>query len=436
MHDTAPWATDPLRSAIALERAREAAAAVGGKHRAAAIHDLFVTSTRHPLGVALMRLARATSRTFYLPRLGYVVSDAAAARQILLDTTSFTKSGRGSAGSIWNQLLGGPSLTGMEGPSHQRLRSVVTSAMNRTYLRQLEEEVVHPLAEQLRERLSSGGAADLVVFAQDLSSRAAYHVIGVPDPGWEARARVFVLARELFRGIGATTTTLSEEHRSRAGAVVRQLADPIRVNTASARAGGVLDCLRHADLADREVAGLVALLLLNGTGTLVAAFPRIAALLIDSGQLSRVQDDTRLATRAVDEGLRLVAPSAVILRAVAKDTPVGDTCFRAGRRVIVVVPPIAQRASGGNVDIGHEAARETNRIWFGAGPHYCLGAEVAQLELEVAVKALAQAGGIRVLSRRYRSHDLLAGYSQLIVGRGPLASVSRQHRSRGVDWDP
>jgi cytochrome P450 len=55
-------------------------------------------------------------------------------------------------------------------------------------------------------------------------------------------------------------------------------------------------------------------------------------------------------------------------------------------------------------------------LWYGAGPHFCLGFAVAQREMLLALQALlAEPGELRIVRRRIGTRRLLAGYSTLEV---------------------
>ncbi|MFL5608930.1 MAG: cytochrome P450, partial [Gemmatimonadaceae bacterium] len=55
-------------------------------------------------------------------------------------------------------------------------------------------------------------------------------------------------------------------------------------------------------------------------------------------------------------------------------------------------------------------------LWYGAGPHFCLGFAVAQHELFLALQALvAEPGELRIVRRRVGMRRLLAGYSTFEV---------------------
>jgi cytochrome P450 len=55
-------------------------------------------------------------------------------------------------------------------------------------------------------------------------------------------------------------------------------------------------------------------------------------------------------------------------------------------------------------------------LWYGAGPHFCLGFAVAQREMLLALEALVnEPGQLRIVRRRIGLRRLLAGYSSLEV---------------------
>src|SRR5581483_2387251 len=106
------------------------------------------------------------------------------------------------------------------------------------------------------------------------------------------------------------------------------------------------------------------------------------------------------------------------MRLVSKNTTIGNTNFAAGQRVLVFTAQIAHglpRAQRPNDYDIHREASPLRHIWFGAGPHACVGMPLARAELVTAIRRLAAIGDLKVADRRYARRVLIPAYSRLRV---------------------
>jgi cytochrome P450 len=386
----------------------------------AAWHDFLVMAARHPVVLGMMKLARVTGPVRFVPGIGYIVADPALAREILLDESAFSKSGRGAAGAIWNLILGPMSITGTRGDDHRMLRHLLAPQLNRTALDVVEREVLAPTASRLAAALDAGEAIDLAEVGRRLALDAVCAALGIPRFEDSERAVFFEESDALFRRIGFRTT-LDERSAEQAREQVRHFTSPV-ARAARSRTfapGRVLDAMAQRGLGVDDQMAVASILLLNGTGASSAAIPRVAALVIDSGQLPSLRTRPDLIPRAAEEGLRYVTPSPFLIRAVEQDRVVQGARFRAGRRVVIMVEGATRARDAVDRPEEFRVDRDRpslNRIWFGAGRHLCPGADLGQREIETVLRGLAMASrDVRIVRRRYRSRGLLPTYRELVV---------------------
>ncbi|MCQ1577112.1 cytochrome P450 [Streptomyces parvus] len=158
---------------------------------------------------------------------------------------------------------------------------------------------------------------------------------------------------------------------------------------------GVLARLRadkQEDLGLEQILYNAHLLLAGGHETTRQALVGAASTFITAPeQWQRLRTDRHLLPGAVEEILRLSAPSLNVMRTATEDLTIGDTTIRAGER-ITAWHPIANRdpsvfPAPDQVDIGRHP---NHHLSFGMGSHHCLGAWLARLTLTCLLDAMAQ----------------------------------------------
>jgi pentalenolactone synthase len=181
---------------------------------------------------------------------------------------------------------------------------------------------------------------------------------------------------------------------------------------------------------DDGVVSLAAGLLFAGHETTVAAIDKgVLLLLAHPAEREALQSDPTLVPRAVEEILRLptpvpagpTAPAGGLPRYASADIEIGGVTIRAGDLVLLGLQEanldarVFPRAEALDVE------RKDNRhLTFGHGPHYCLGAPLARIELQAVFGALFRrfptlrlAAPVEQL--RPRSHLLTGGLTELPV---------------------
>ena len=141
----------------------------------------------------------------------------------------------------------------------------------------------------------------------------------------------------------------------------------------------------HGELANHELIMLLTLLLVAGNETTRNALSGGMQLLIEHPeQRQQLIDDPELIPGAVEEMLRLVSPVHSFARTVTQDTELRGQKLLEGQKVLIVYP-------AGNLDPrefenpdSFVIDRKPNHVAFGVGSHFCLGANLARMEMRVA----------------------------------------------------
>ncbi|MFE4207559.1 cytochrome P450 [Streptomyces goshikiensis] len=364
-----------------------------------------VQTAAHPVAYRLMRAVAARGPVVRVPRVGVVVSDARVAREVLLDTGAYTKTGPGAAAGLWTPVLGPRTLITLEGAEHAELRRRLGGLFTPGYVAAVCERVLRAPLADLERRLAAGAEVDLVRVVRDGAAGVIRELVGMPPGGAGfAEASAAVSAVRLWR------TTLTGHQTERARAALARLTEAAvaayRAGDESTAAGR----LRALGLDEAEARGAVGLFLLTGTETLVSFVPRLVALAHDTGR-----GPDGITDALVEEALRVTSPTPVMLRSAARAGRIGGVRVAAGARVVIATL-LCARAYGPFAP--ERDAAETaglRRLWFGAGPHFCLGMPLAMAEVRAVVGALRGFPELSIAGRRPARGVLVPSYARLPV---------------------
>ncbi|MEV4108359.1 cytochrome P450 [Nonomuraea sp. NPDC049695] len=282
-------------------------------------------------------------------------------------------------------------LINQDPPEHTRYRRIMQGAFTPRHI-----ERWRPRAAAIAGELidAAGEEFDVVAdFALPLPARVICEMLGVPMDRFEQ-----------FRGwteMFLSTSEASSEARGAGFAAFMAYAGELIAQHRVRPGDDLIDLLIEARddgdrLSEAELTHMVFTLIMAGHETTASMIIRGAfRLLCHPGQYARLAARPELVEAAVEEILRYEGPGGNgLLRLVTEDIELSGGVVPAGS---VVLP----NPSGANLDpaafaeprrfdIGRFAASTVNpHLAFGHGPHYCLGANLARMELQEAFRALA-----------------------------------------------
>ncbi|MES9544224.1 cytochrome P450 [Actinomadura sp. NPDC000600] len=374
--------------------------------------------TAHPVAYPFLRGVARRGPIVRVPGIGVVVNDAVLAREILMDGETFRKDGPGSPGELWTPVLGPSVLLNMEGDAHRALRRRLTDLFVPSYTEDLCARVLAEPLAGLADRLRRGATVDLVDAARVMAGTVIGEVIGLEGGTQAAYRDLFEQGERIVSMVSLRTRRLSPSQVRRARAVLDPLGDIAAKSYLAGDESTVMGRMRALGLSEDEARGAAGAFFLTGTETVATLLPRLIALLADHGQLDRVARDGALLDRAVEEAMRVTTPTPVMLRSVHRPAEVGGVAIRPGERVLIATHNCCR--AHGPFDLDRPHPPELRRLWFGAGPHFCIGYPLAMAQIRLVARTLLAAAPLTVTRRAAARNVLIPTYRHLAVrsGRG------------------
>ncbi|MFJ5772725.1 cytochrome P450 [Streptomyces sp. NPDC093094] len=285
----------------------------------------------------------------------------------------------------------GDGIMGMDPPDHTRLRRLVGKAFTSRRMNQMRAGV-ETLAHRLIDDMAAKGPeADLVEdFARLLPVTVICDLLGVP---FEDRD-VFSTWTEGVTGEATMKGDVLFEIGDELDKYMADLVAQRRREPTDDLLGALVFARDHGDkLTDTELIALAgAGLLTGGVETVASALPSfVFTLLTRPDLLERLRRSPELMPGAVEELLRHVPinTAAMFARYALEDVRFGDVLVRTG-------DPVLPALHAANRDPEVFADPETidftrspnPHVTFGHGPHHCIGAQLARMELQESLTAL------------------------------------------------
>lgn len=308
-------------------------------------------------------------------------------------------------------------MIAQDDPGHLEQRRLVNRRFTPRGVATLEP-YVRRLIDELLDGALAGGSMEVVdELAAPLPARLTAHLLGFDESHWpaiktwserlmrydeidtdEQAANDFLLAILEFAPV--LNATLEERRR--------EPADDMVTDWARATVGG---CPMSQGMLINE-AGLV---ISGGAETTRTAISRgLAAFCDHPEQWEAMAADPALVPGAVEEVIRWVTPLNNFFRTATRDDHIGDQPVAEGDRVVLLYPSANRDEAVFTDPDRFDITRDPNpHVAFGRGTHFCLGANVARLELTLLFTELSRRiTDLRVVSPPRIEHNIFVGAVQ------------------------
>ncbi|HEU5156852.1 MAG TPA: cytochrome P450 [Streptosporangiaceae bacterium] len=300
-------------------------------------------------------------------------------------------------------------------PGHSRLRRIVAAAFTPRAVRALEA-TIEARARTLIAAAVRRGEVDFVEVAADLPVWTLAHVMGVPEQDrrllYDWASRVIGYQDDEYAGlssadvaalstIGRTAvahrpTTLTRPDgrpmnpRSRAALADMFAYAHALASQATPPADNVMSRMRTAGLTEPEFENMFFLFAVAGNETLRNGIPGGLLTLLDHpDQFALLRARPSLLDSAIEEMLRFWPPVMDFRRTATRDVTLAGQPINAGEKVVVYHASANRDETVFPDPDRFDIARTPNdHVSFGFGPHFCLGAHLARLQMRAIFRGL------------------------------------------------
>ncbi len=282
----------------------------------------------------------------------------------------------------------GYQLNQTDDPKHRRLRALVNKGFTPRMIGRLEDDL-RARARRILDEITPGEIFNFVpTVARELPLQAICAVLGVPQ---EDRAELGEIV-DLAIGAGGGAT-MSPQYLKRLSAYADALVERKRHDPAD----DILSIIVHAQLDDGspqlnnlELRAFFNLLFPAGAETTRSAIAGgMLALIENLDEQERLRTNPELMKTATEEIVRWTSPSVYKRRTTSREVELRGRVIRQGQKVTVWEMSANRDAEVFADPFRFDVGRDPNfHVGFGLGAHFCLGANLARLEIRVMYEEL------------------------------------------------
>jgi cholest-4-en-3-one 26-monooxygenase len=281
------------------------------------------------------------------------------------------------------------SMINMDAPQHSRLRKIISRGFTPRAVDRLREGL-RDAARGIAESAAASGSGDFVrQVAAELPLHAIANLLGVPA---EDRMKLFHWTNEM---VGDEDPEFAESQALASAGQVMLYGTQLAADRADNPADDIVTKLIEADvdghkLSDDEFGLFMVTLTVAGNETTRNSITQGMMAFLDFPDQWQLFKAERPPT-AADEIIRWATPITSFQRTALTDVTVGGAAIKAGQRVV-----LSYRSANFDDDVFDDPFRfdilrnpNPHLSFGGTGAHYCVGANLARLTVNLMFEALA-----------------------------------------------
>jgi cytochrome P450 len=313
--------------------------------------------------------------------------------------SSVTGGGRPFGGTLLQDLaIAGQVLNMMDDPRHSQIRRLVSSGLTPRMIRLVEDDL-RARTRRLLDAVVLGEPFDFVVdIAAELPMQMICILLGVPE---SERHWLFEAIEPQFDFGGSRKASLSQMSAEEAGSRMYAYGQELIASKRAEPTDDMLSVVANAKpddfegeaapaMSDLELYLFFSLLFSAGAETTRNAVAGgLLALADHPEQLRALREDLSMLPTAVEEMVRWTSPSPSKRRTATRTVRLGGASIEAGQKVQIWEGSANRDANVFERADAFDITRKPNpHLGFGQGVHYCLGANLARLEMRVLFEEL------------------------------------------------
>jgi cholest-4-en-3-one 26-monooxygenase len=317
-------------------------------------------------------------------------------------------------------------LLNMDPPQHRQFRSLVNQSFTPRRVAKLVPRV-ETLAKRILDGVVAKGECEFVdEVAAQMPMQVICEMMGVPD---EDRREIYDLSNRLI-GFDDPDFQTSEEDGSVAAAEIFVYAGKVAKRAKECPGDDLATTLLQAEVGGQKLSELefnsffMLLAIAGNETTRTVTVNGLLSLMRHPDQQRMLREDPSLIDSAVEEMLRYDPPVNYFRRTALRDVEVRGAKIREGDKVTLWYPSANHDEEVFESPQVFDIRRSPNpHLSFGIGEHYCLGANLARMELRIIFREiLARMHDIELAGpvRRLRS-NFINGVKEMRVRYRPAA---------------
>ncbi len=323
-------------------------------------------------------------------------------------------------------------MLSMDPPRHRQYRMLVNKAFTPRMVDGLRPRIKQMVREIVNTVIGRGECDFVEDLAAPLPMLVICEMMGVPE---EDRQRVYAVGNKMvgfddpeYHGGQTLDMKLDQGEGMQYAAEMFMYAAKLREKALSHPGKDLATGLVNAELDGRKLTPeefnffFLLLLIAGNETTRTVTTNGMISLLDNPGELRDLQRDLALVDSAVEEILRYSPAVHSFRRTATEDTEIGGQKIREGDKIILWYPSANRDEEVFDDPHRFDIRRTPNdHIAFGYGEHYCLGANLARMELQEIFRELVSRidGMERVAAPRRLRSNFINGVKEMRVRFDP-----------------